>query len=180
MNLFSSCVNCSFADLQTVHYLPGNPPFKKFDFSHTFDQCVREVENPKQKEIGEIRITLDKRFCDTPKQPTCNFWPDADDIKMNKNKPLVYEVFDPNGISSEISQVECMEACDREPPSPTPSTPRPPPGFFKRGPHGALLIMTNFCIMPINTFIARFYKETFNIKQINGQKAWLWVMIWIL
>ncbi len=37
------------------------------------------------------------------------------------------------------------------------------------------MIMTNFCLQPIVIYIARFYKETFNIKKYKGSKEWYWM-----
>ncbi len=53
----------------------------------------------------------------------------------------------------------------------------PQSSVIKRTLHGGINIVTNFCIMPICVFIARFYKETFNLQGYKGQKTWYWVRI---
>jgi len=49
--------------------------------------------------------------------------------------------------------------------------------LIKRTFHGGINFVTNFCIMPICVVIARFYKETFNMKTVKGAKPWYWVSI---
>jgi len=76
---------------------------------------------------------------------------------------------------SDAETLNCPAPCPDGPTTTVmPTTPKPT-SIFKREHHGGMLIMTNFCLMPVCSFIARFYKETFNVSRVKGVKAWFWV-----
>ncbi len=105
-------------------------------------------------------------MCDAPSHPMCL------PLKGEKGKHRNFEFEFPFGVAEDF---RCPTNCPEEPTTTPAIPPKKRNSIFKRNHHGGMLIMTNFCLMPVASFIARFYKETFNISRIKGVKVWFWV-----
>ena len=105
-------------------------------------------------------------MCEAPSFPKC--FPAKAMVGYDRD----FEFETPFG---DAESIRCPSPC----PDGNTTTPRPPyeekNRIFKRKHHGGMLIMTNFCLMPVCSFIARFFKETFNVSKFKGVKMWFWV-----
>lgn len=168
----SMCHVKSSTDIQTDH------PRKFYDFemNSKFDCCIKNEENPKSQDLlDQIKETHSYSCVDISKD-------DRVPLKILRGHES-WSCYFPRHIKpcstldterSDFVYSEC-------PPCPTVQTTTAEtiqstvPSIYKRTAHGGVMIMTNFCLQPLVIYIARFYKETFNLFSFKGVKLWYWV-----
>lgn len=139
-----------------------------FDYSRSYDACIQNITGAKY---------VNEQVCPgaVPK-----FLPAQGKKKKGKKPPPPSKSFiprcDPDGIDPKFLPCE-TDKCPELPKTTPEYLGTPGNRIIKRTLHGGINIVTNFCIMPICVFIARFYKETFNLASFKGQRIWYWVCI---
>lgn len=139
-------------------------------FSRSYDKCIQNITTNGTKQIHD-QTCPGVPFFTAPKIKTAHQKKQRprDKSKGGLNIPRC----DIHSFKEDI--LKCEATCPELPTSTFAITTPNVKGWFKRTFHGAINIVTNFCIMPICTFIARFYKETYNRQSYKGQRLWFWV-----
>jgi hypothetical protein len=143
--------------------------------SSKFGCCTRFEENPKQQRTLEA---IPEKFSLSCKNISGR---NRIPLKIEKGDESVMCFF-PSPVkpcSWEIERADLdypgCSPCVRPNATTTQKATEKPTSIYKRTFHGGIMIMTNFCLQPIVIFIARFYKETFNLHSFKGVKLWYWV-----
>ncbi|ODM97619.1 hypothetical protein Ocin01_09060 [Orchesella cincta] len=145
-----------------------------FDYSRSYDECVQTIGGnktqmcpgvPKFKPDDGSSSSSGGRPPRRGRKPTGQ--PKFSDAPFPKCQEKLVPPTDPI--------VKCEHVCPGLPVTTDISVTTERVGFIKRSAHGGINIVTNFCIMPICIFVARFYKETFNYLSFKGQKEWYWM-----
>lgn len=174
----SICHHKSASDISLEH----TRKFADFEMNHYFDCCLREEENKKTKvtiELLKLKNTFSLSCYEKLyKKQTGKYDPRSIPIGAESWMcffPFLPKLCDDSHFEEAKQFYEPCARC-RLPPTTTTIKPTPEPySIYKRTAHGGLMIMTNFCLQPIVIYVARFYKETFNIKKYKGSKEWYWM-----